>query len=454
MSLRMLNIARTALFAQRGALEVIGHNVANVETPGYVRQRPTLATIPGAVTGQPGGGVELVEIRLLRDELLATQLRHESGWLGQDRALRGALLQVEQVFTDVTQGGLAGRLEEMFDAWADLGLDPTGAAPRAQVVERSQLVAQTISDRWHAIDRQRVEIDHRLRDLVNRANSLAREIASVNEKIGVADATSLRNDLIIRRDGLVSELAELCGAETIERDDGSVDLLIGGRRFVEHDRVTELTLVDHPSQPGMHLVALGDAISPHGLRGEIAGRLQARDDYLPKYLDHLDTLARGLADAINAQHTAGLDLNGDPAPDLFAYDPTRPAASLRVRQEVIDDLSLIGASQSAVVDGDGTNALAIENLRNARIFSDGTATLSRFAAELISTIGIDAATAQVRMDSRELLVENLRDAHQNQSGVSLDEEALELIRYQQAYAASSRLMNAALEMMDLVLQLR
>ncbi len=454
MSLRMLNIARTGLFAHRGALEIVGHNTANVETPGYVRQRPTLVTIPGAVTGEAGGGVELTEIRLLRDELLATQLRHESGNLGQDRALRGALLQVEQIFTDVTQGGLASRIEEMFDAWADLGLDPNGASSRAQVVERSQLVAETISDRWHAISDRRVEINDRLRDLVNRSNSVAHEIASLNEKIGVAEATSLRNDLIIRRDGLVSELAELCGAETIQRADGTIDVLIGGRRFVEHDRVTELNRVDDPDQPGMHLVALGDEISPYGLRGEIAGRLQARDDYLPEYLTHLDTLAQGLSDEINVQHTQGLDLNGDPAPELFSYDPTRPAASLRVRQEVIDDLSLIGASQSALVDSDGTNAMAIDNLRNSPIFSNGTATLSQFSAELISRVGIDAAGTEVRLESRELLVENLRDSHDNQSGVSLDEEALELIRYQQAFAASSRLMSTALEMMDLVLQLR
>ena len=454
MSLRLLNIAKTALFAHRGALEIVGHNTANVETAGYVRQRPTLSTIPGAVSGEAGGGVELVEIRLLRDELLATHLRHESGSLGHDRALRGALLQVEQVFTDMTTGGLSSRIEEMFDAWADLGLDPTGAASRSQVVERSVLVAQTISDRWHAISNQRVEIDHRLRDLVNQANSLAREIASVNEKIGVADATSLRNDLALRRDGLVAELAELCGAETITGADGSVDVLIGGRRLVEHDRVIELSLVADPDQPGMHLVSLGGAVSPHGLRGEIAGRLRARDECLPGYLEHLDELARGLADEINIQHTAGIDLRGEAAPDFFAYDPTRPAASLRVRQEVIDDLSLIGAAESNLVDGDGTNALAIENLRNSRVFSNGTATFSQFSAELISRVGIDAAAAQTRLESRLLLVQNLRDSYENQSGVSLDEEALDLIRYQQAYAASSRLLSTALEMMDLILQLR
>ena len=454
MSLRLLNIAKTGLFAHRGALEIVGHNVANVETPGYVRQRPTLSTLPGAITGGAGGGVDLVGIGMLRDEMLATQLRHERGASGQDAALRAALLRVEQVFTDVTEGGLASRIEEMFDAWSDLGLDPTGAATRSQVVERSVLVAGTISDRWNAIDSQRIRLDHRLRDMVASANTLAREIALLNTKIGAADATSNRNDLVIQRDGLVSELAILCGAEMITQDNGSVDVLIGGRRFVEHDRVTELALVNDPSHPGMHLVALGDEVSPHGLRGEIAGSLQARDDFLPKYLERLDTLARGLADQINAQHTAGLDRNGNSAPELFQYDATRPAATLAVRQAIIDDLALIGASQSTTVEGDGTNALAIDNLRNSRMLSGGTATLSQFAAELISTIGIDAAASQVRLDSRTLLVQSLQDAYMNQSGVSLDEEALELIRYQQAYAASARLMSTALEMMDLALQLR
>ncbi len=453
MSLRLINIARTALMSQRAALEVIGHNTANVETEGYVRQRPVMAAIPGAVTGEAGGGVELIDIQRLRDEFLTTQIRYESGCLGEERAARASLLQVEQVFSDLSSGGLAQRIEEMFDAWADLGLDPTSAACRAQVVERSRLAAQTIAQRWQGIADLRVEIDQRLRDLVGRANALAREVAAINGKIGAAPWGSGRNDMMTRRDALISELSELCGAEVIEQENGVLDVLIGGRRYVEHARVTELQLVDDPAQPGLHLVALGDEVSPAGLRGEIAGRLQARDELIPQYLQKLDTLAQTLANEVNARHTAGLDLNGAPAPDFFEYDAARPAASLQVRDEIVSDASLIGAAQSTVVEGDGTNALAIEDLRNSRLLSGGTATLSQYCAELIAWVGIDAEAAQTRLDSRETLVEGLRQEHINQAGVSLDEEALELIRYQQAYAAAARLMSAALEIMDLVVEL-
>ncbi|MEA3402910.1 MAG: flagellar hook-associated protein FlgK [Armatimonadota bacterium] len=453
MSLRLINIAKTALYSQRAALEVVGHNVANVETDGYVRQRPVMAPIPGAVTGEAGGGVEIVDIELLRDEFLATQVRYESGCLGRERALRASLLQVEQIFTDVTQGGVAQRLEEMFDAWADLGLNPTSAACRTQVVERSRIAARTIADRWQAMADLRVEIDQRLRNLVGRANSLAHEVAKINEKISATPSFSTRNDLQTRLDALTSQLAELCGAEVIQQENGIVDVLIGGRRFVEHHRVNELELAGDPAQPGMHLVKLGSEVSPHGLRGEIAGRLQARDEFIPQYLQRLDTLAQTLADEVNAQHAAGLDLSGNPAPELFEYDPTRPAASLRVRDEIVSDPSLIGAAQSTVVESDGTNALAIEDLRNTRLLSGGTATLSQYAAELISLVGIEAEAAQVRFDSRDSLVQNLQDAQMDRSGVSLDEEALELIRYQQAYAAAGRLMSVALEIMDLVVEL-
>ncbi|MGD9498187.1 MAG: flagellar hook-associated protein FlgK [Armatimonadota bacterium] len=454
MSLRLINIARTALFTQRAALEIIGHNTANVETEGYVRQEPVLVAIPGAVTGEAGGGVRLADIRLLRDEFLAAQTRFESGNLGQERALRASLLQVEQLFTDVSQGGLAQRLEEMFDAWADLGLDPGSAACRAQVVERSEVAAQTIADRWQALSDLRVEIDQRLRDLVGRVNAIAREVAALNQQVGSVSEPSGRNDLMTRRDGLINELAELCGAEAIHMEGNVVDVLIGGRRLVEHAQVEELQLVDDPTQPGLHLVALGGEAPPHGLRGELAGRLAARDEVIPAYLQHLDTLAQTLADAVNAQHRAGLDLAGNPAPELFEYDPTRPAASLRVRAEIVFDPTRLGAAQSTIVQTDGTNALAIEDLRNTRMLSAGTATLSEYCAELIAAIGIDAEAAQTRLDSRDLLVENLRAEYRNQAGVSLDEEALELIRYQQAYTAASRLMSVALTMMDLVVQLK
>ncbi len=453
MSLRLLNTAKTALLAQRGALEVIGHNTANVETPGYVRQRPKLAAIPGAVTDEAGGGVELTDIELLRDRMLVTQLRNESGMLGQERATRESLLQVEQVFTDVGQGGLPSRIEEMFDAWSDLGLEPSSVACRSQVVERARLAADTIADRYQALSDLRSEMDLRLKDLTARVNALAEEIAQLNQDISSSVSSSGRNDMIARRDGVIDELGELCGAEVIEQEDGVVDVLIGGRRMVERTTVTRLDVVPDPSQPGMHLVSLGGEAPPQGLRGEIAGRLQARDDLLPQYMTQLDTLAQTLADEVNAVHSSGQDLSGNPGGDFFAYDPTRPAASLQVREAVRDDVSLIAAAQTGVVESDGTNALAINDLRNARVLAGGTTTLSQFSAKLVSNIGMDAEAAQTRLESREVLIQNLEEAYSGQTGVSLDEEALELIRYQQAYTASSRLLGAATELMDSIMEL-
>jgi len=453
-SLRMINIARTALSAQRAALEVIGHNTANAQTEGYLRQEPVHVAIPGHVPGAGGGGVELSDIRLLRDELLMAQVRHERGDLGRERSLRAALVQVEGLFTDVSQGGLALRIEEMFDAWADLGLDPAGAACRAQVIERSELAAETIAERYQGLADLRVEIDQRLGDLVGRVNALAQEVAALNRQVGSVPEPGGRNDLITRRDALVDELAELSGAEIIPQEDGVVDVLVGGIRLVEHDRVNAFELIDDPAQPGLHLVSLGGQAPPQGLRGEMAGRLQARDELIPAYQAQLDTLAQTLADQVNAQHSAGLDLSGNPAGDFFEYDPTRPAASLRVRAEIIADGSLIAAAQSAIVETDGTNALAIDDLRNSRLLSGGIATLSEYCGELIAGVGIDAEAAQTRLDSRELLLGNLQAELSHQSGVSLDEEALELIRYQQAYTAASRLMSVALEMMDLIVQLK
>ena len=451
MSLRMLEIGKRALLTHRSALEVVGQNTANVETPGYVRQRPVMAAIPGAVTGEAGGGVELVDIQRLRDVFLATQLTYEHGWLGQDQALRASLDQVEHIFTNVSEGGLASLLEEMFDAWGDLGLSPTSPAAREQVVQRSELAAQRISNQWHQLRDLRVEIDHRLSDTVDRANAIARDIAHINEKIGGAPASGGRHDLMTQREALISELAGLCGAEAIEQENGVVDVLIGGRRMVQHNQVVELRLVDNPAEPGMHLIALGDAVSPAGLRGELAGRLQARDEFIPTYMAAL--LAEALADAVNAQHSAGFDLSGDPAGDFFTYTAGSAAATLAVRQEIVDDPDLIGAAGTPGVAGDGANATMIEDLRNSRFLLGDMYTASEFVAQLFAQVGLDAEAAQTRLHGRQMLVDDLQDAYASQSGVNLDEEAVDLIRYQQAYTAASRIISTAVAVMDEILSL-
>ncbi|HUS79920.1 MAG TPA: flagellar hook-associated protein FlgK, partial [Armatimonadota bacterium] len=304
MSLRLLQIARTSLLSQRTALEIIGQNIANVDTPGYVRQRPVLQAVPGAATSQAGGGVEVVDVQRLADELLIIQTRYQSGWLGQEQALRNTLEQVEHLFTDVTEGGVAARLEEMFDAWADLGLQPTSAAAREQVIQRAQLVAEAITGRWQGLDDLRWESDQRLQTMVGQANRLAYEVAGLNERLAASPDPSTRNDLMSQRDELVNRLSELCGAEIIRQDNDVVDVVIGGIRMVELGHVTELHTVPDPDQPGMHLVALGELTLAGELRGEMAGRLQARDDVLPQYMARLDELAATLADQVNALHTA------------------------------------------------------------------------------------------------------------------------------------------------------
>jgi len=454
MSLRLLNIARTALFAHRTALEVVGQNTANVETPGYTRQRAVLASLPSAVKGQAGGGVEVVDVQRLTDELLTAQMRYQSGWLGQEQAARATLEQVEQIFTDLTEGGLSARLEEMFDAWADLGLQATSPAAREQVIQRAELAAQALTGRWSGLSELRSEIDRRLAITVEQANRLAHQLAALNEHITSTTDAATRNDLVNQRDALINQLATLCGAEAIRQDNDMLDVVIGGIRMVQRDAVTELGLVPDPAQPGLHLIALGSITLDDELRGDLAGRLQVRDELIPGYMQQLDTLARTLADEVNALHRAGFDLSGNSAGDFFEYDPAAPGYTLRVRPAVLDDPSLIGAARSATIRGDGSNALAIEDLRNARLMGGGVSTFSEYSGDLVARIGIAAAAAQTRVDGRQTLVKHLEATYSSRTGVSLDEEALELVRFQQAYSAAARLLSVALQMMEQVTQLK
>ncbi len=454
MSVRLLNIARTSLLAQRSALAIIGQNTANVETPGYVRQRPVLSALPGGAGSSGGGGVRLVDVQRLADELLIAQTRYQSGWLGQESATAEALGQVESIFTDLLDGGMSGRIEEMFDAWTDVGLEPTSAAARSQLVQRSELAASSIAARWQGLNDLRVEIDQRLSVMVEQANNLAVEIADANVRVAAAVSPSARNNLVSQRDELVNQLADLCGAEVIRQEDDVVDVVIGGLRIVELGQTTELSLVPDPGQPGMHLVQLGDITMGSALRGEMAGRLAVRDGLIPDYMAGLDTLAQTLADEVNAVHAAGWDLNGDAGGEFFTYGAGGPAASLRVREEIAADAFLIAASCDATASGDGTNALAIDDLRNSQILAGGTETFSQYAGDLVAEIGVDSAAAMIRLDGRQMLVDNLRQTQASRTGVSLDEEALDLIRYQQAYNASSRMVSVALEMMDEIIALK
>jgi len=459
-----LDIAKNALLAQRAALNITGHNIANAETPGYVRQRAVLSPIAGPDGSHPvpeygiGGGVAVAAVTRIQSRFLQARLDHALGELGANRSLSQGLDEVQSLFLDLTNQGVADNLAAFFNAWEDLSVNPESQPLRLAVRETGNTLTGGIRTIYRELQNQRPALDQVLQTSVARINDITAEIAALNHRI-VSNAAcddqgnptgALPNDLLNRLDVLIEELSTIIGATSVQQANGTCDVLLGGIHLVQGAHARQINTEPDPSNANLSRLVLADtgqSIQPSG--GEIAGLLAVRDQYIPGYMAALDTFASTLATQFNAVHSIGFGIDGSTGTDFFT---ATGAADICVSDAVATNLDVIAASETDAV-GDGNHAVTLSRMRDALLLSGGTQTLGDYYASLVGRVGLDGKLAGEALERQDALSSDIRARRDSVSGVSLDEEAINLLRFQEAHNAAARLATTVDEMIRTILSI-
>jgi len=447
----LLSIARTALITQQRAIDTTGHNIANASTEGYSRQRLNLsAETPLRTTlGQLGRGVTASGIARIRSELFDSAFRRENGELGRFSTRRDVLGQVETLFGEPSDQGLGAGIDQLFAAFGDLANDPTGKAPRALVRQ----TAETLTARFRSADLRLGEIAaetaSRMQDTVTQINGMAQEIADLNLQIRSTSAGQREApDVKDRRDLLVDKLSGLIGVRVLERSDGTIGVAAGDAMIVDAGQATPLELRSLGN--GGYGVALNGGAGLLALPGgALAALAELSTTTLPGMRAKLDQLAAGIVTEVNALHRAGRSLTGSTGLDFF--DPAGVTAhSFAVSQAVALSTDNIAAGASGGV-GDNSVALALAALRTTATASFGGDTIGQAYAGLVSEIGVALHDVGQRYEAQEVIVDHSESMRRSISGVSIDEELTNMITQQNAFAAATRLVSVADQMMQDIL---
>lgn len=418
-----LQTSLRGLLAQQRSLDVTAHNIANAQTPGYTRQEAVLgATTPytlssGALAdgsgAQLGQGVDVLAYRRIRDTFLDLQYRAQNMSLGEKTTTADGLSQVEDQLGEPSDDAISGLLGKFWDAWGSLETNPTDGAAKAAVVATGQALAGALKDldtRLGALsDTAAAQYASLTTDAGNDVGTYATQLASLNKAIKEQVAVGRQpNDLLDQRDLLLDKLSELGQVSTSDPDgDGSLDVLFGGAAQPLVDGATgTVTWPQTLTNPGGKLGAL------QSLQTTIAG-----------YRSQLDAVASSLASGVNAIHGT---------PPFF----TGTTASTLTVNVTIATLQA-GTSGAA---GDSSIARAVGALRNGAVDTGYTS--------LVRQIASDAADANRASATATSIVATLDERRQSVSGVSLDEEMTNMIRFQRGYQASSRAMSTMDEMLD------
>jgi flagellar hook-associated protein 1 FlgK len=443
-----LSSTASALEAQRRGLEVAGQNIANANTVGYSRRTLILAERSALEPGEAGRGVEVVQVRAVRDLFLEARLRQEQQGLAHDQVITESLSVLE---AQLGRPGEAvdAQLASFFGSFSALAEDPASLTLRDAALRESERLATSFNEMATRFDESRRDADVRLRSSVTEINRVVGDLARLGEQIG-ANAGVDTESLIDKRHVLLQELATLTDIAVTDTAGILTVSLTSGQTLVSGTHVVGLTVEDEPGTGWARVLSSGEDVTTSLTGGELGGARHVRDVLMPSYETMLDRLAYSVATAANGVHAGGADSYGNPGGDLFDVPVTEDgaAAALQVRAAVSADAGLIVAGGASANDV----ARAMAALRDEPLVG-GTSTATDYWGQIVYRVGGDSASASRVQDGRQQVVTQLQRLREAASGVSLDEEAASLMRYQRAYEANARYFTVVNDVLEILMGL-
>jgi flagellar hook-associated protein 1 FlgK len=467
-----LFIGLSGLQAQQSALNVVGHNIANANTPGYSRQVAGLTPNQSLSQGQVyfGTGVSLTSVQGVRDKFLDMQIFRETA---KQTGASGRYTYVNAASTtlgDSSSTGLAAQIQSFFQGFQSLAAQPESMALRTNVVGQAQNMISSLQTQYSMLDDQRNTADQAVGSLVTQINGLTDQIAQLNTQISTQGGQTPNNDAVDQRKALTTQLSGLVGINVYEGstgdyqitlDTGAAVLVSGNNSFKLQTAPGGAALDNHSivqSVMGGTTVDVTASIKD----GQLGADLDTRDNILVGFERQLDQIAAGVSGAVNLLNRAGFAADGvTTGTDFFKTGvanganglPTTISSanfykgmvkSLSVNAAVVANPSLIAAAGVAGAKGDNANANAIGNLQSATLSVDtngdgvgDSGPYSVVVGSLISDVGTKVQTYDAQNTAQQNLVSALQTQSDSVSGVDLNEEAMNMMNLQRGYQASA-----------------
>lgn len=468
----ILSQARSALTAAQVGLNTTAKNVSNVNTEGYSRQRVEF------ITGNPerygvhpvGGGVVVQSINRTTNEFLTKRIIDESNALGKHEGVSTVLGQLEVLFKEDGEVGVSGIVSQFFNDLRTLSTQPDSVPLRAAVRESAEGVTNRFRNLSQGVEQVITDLDRRIEGSVAQINDLTNLISNLNRQImeiEVRGPAVVAADERDARDMAIAKLSKLVDVQVTEIENGGISVASGrlGPLVSATDRV-ELAAYrsDEGTHPGSVRVFLKGShvnIPPRDVTdylktGTMGGYLQVRDEMIPGIEDKLDSLAFNLTQEINNIHKGSYNRNNETGLSFFSdLDTVKGAAkSLSLSESVKGDLLNIATAVSPNAAGDNRAALAMADLQEQPLFEGGRASFSDLASGVVGTIGIQTRAANESFETQKGLVDQLENFRKEVTSVSLDEEAMDMIKYQKLFEASAKMIQVGDSLLDTVMNLK
>ncbi|CAM3281406.1 flagellar hook-associated protein FlgK [Filibacter tadaridae] len=504
-----LETSKRGLFTQQSALYTTGHNISNANTLGYSRQRvnmqatagfPGTGQSVGTMPGFIGTGVEAGSIQRIRDGFVDQQYRQENNKLGYWESQTKAISQMEDVLNEPSEYGLQKSLSEFWQSLQDLAVNPENGGARSVVVQRGQAVADSFNYMHKSLTEIQTNLGKEIDVSTVQVNSILKQISELNNQIQKVEPNGyLPNDLYDARDALLDELSGYFPIETESKPSGgralavaegsvTVSMKINGESVVLVEGRQAATLETNPKplvgEDKSNLPITGITISPVSGEDSIplghtdllnSGKLKSMMNaygtadggaggakgLYPDMITKINDMAKAFAEKFNEIHRGGSGLPPENESGINFFSPwdetnvatssTLTAGNIKVNDYILADSSRLAASTVPNEEGNGKNAKRLGEVQFDALDSLDGATIQTYFQGVIGQLGVDGQQAERMTFNTETLKGAVEQRRASISSVSLDEEMTNMIKFQQAYNASARMITVVDEILDKII---
>lgn len=435
-----ISTMNTALRAFQRALDVTGNNITNVNTPGYSRQSIQINEVDPSVFATTGGafflgnGVSVESVSRIQDKFLYMRQLQATGENSRLGTLNQGLSSVQSIMNEPGGSGVSDALSQLFNSFSALGSSPNDDALKLQVQQAGATLTSRVRDLYAGLQAQVKQTTGQIGATIQQAQGLVNTIAEMNKQIVEQQVNGAQpNDLLDARDQAVQQLGQILPVTSVPQQDGSVMLFSGQLTLVEQGRASTI-----PTTLDLTTGSLtSGSVSYPVPSGTLAGLFQTSQK-ISGYEQQLDTFANTLRTQFNSIHQTGTNSLGNTGVNFF-NDSTPQTGAID-----FDLDAAVKADPKAIVTGvtgnagDGGLALSLSGLRDQKIATLGNATFGDFYGGIVTGVGQDVATASNQSNTSTAIMQQIGQQIQSVSGVSLDDEMSNMLRYQRSYQAAAK----------------
>ncbi len=447
----IFQISKSGLMAAERAISTTGHNIANANTPGYSRQRVDLAPVDFKRNNMSiGVGVNIEQITRMRNEFLDSQINEMQSRLGSFSQRAQTLEYIEGLFVSNTGNDLVQAMTEFFNSFSELTNSPEDFTRRVNIVRNAQNMILKFQQIGSGLQEIQQQAANKAKDGINEVNTILKDLASLNNSIYRANGAGKQdNKSLDDQTRLLDRLSKLVAVDTQRDENGGLEVKIGGIIAVSGERSATLS-GESDTVNNIFRVRLdnGSVIPFKG--GEVGENIALFEDGIASYQEDLDELANSLMQSVNQLHTSGFDRNGNTG--IAFFDPDSSGArGLSLNALIEENADRIVAS--AQPNAPGNNSIAAQIAQLASQSPNSSQSLTDRTINLSARAGAELSNVRQAIETTESAKILLTNQQEQVSGVNMDEELTNLIKFQNSYQASARVLNSAQQMYDTLLSI-